>query len=441
MPIKVHVNGKMTVTPPLTPSRSEAVQELLSRKPGFLVRWGITIFFGVLLLLGFICWMIQYPDVVSGRARLTSINAPKPVPVKIAGKLVKLNVSEGDQVQAGSVIGFIESTAQHEEVLKLSKELESINDVVSRNREDQLPASIQFLTPGSGSLGELQQAAQSFMQDYITYRSFLAGGFYPKKRAMLALDVANLQKQRSNLQEQLSIQQQDLALAQKNFDANKQLNSEKYLSDLEYRNEESKLLGKRLSLPQLNSAIIANESQRIEKQKEILELESKTAEQRTVFLQALHTFQSHVEDWKKKYVLTAPVNGKVSFAGFFQENQQLRTDQIICFVSPGNSQYYAEMFIPQNNFGKVSAGQTVLLKFPAYPSHEFGYVKGRLEFISRMQADSGYLAKVILPNGLETDHRKQLQFHDGLLAEAEIITENTRLLERFYSSITKSMQR
>jgi multidrug efflux pump subunit AcrA (membrane-fusion protein) len=441
MPIKVHVNGKMTVTPPLTPTRSEAVQELLSRKPGFLVRWGITIFFGVLLCLGLVCWMIQYPDVVSGKARLTSINAPKPVPVKIPGKLVKLNVSEGDQVQAGSVLGFIESTAQHEEVLKLSKELESINDVVSRNREDLLPSGIQFLTPGSGSLGELQQAAQAFIQNYITYRSFLAGGFYPKKRAMLALDLANLQKLRSNLQEQLSIQQQDLALTQKNFEANKQLNSEKYLSDLEYRNEESKLLGKRLSLPQLNSAIIANESQRIEKQKEILELESKTAEQRTVFLQALHTFQSHVEDWKKKYVLTAPVDGKVSFAGFFQENQQLRAEQIICFVNPGNSQYYAEMFIPQNNFGKVSTGQTVLLKFPAYPSHEFGYVEGRLEFISRMQADSGYLAKVILPNGLQTDHRKQLQFHDGLMAEAEIITQNTRLLERFYSSITKSLRR
>ncbi|HEY0066328.1 MAG TPA: HlyD family efflux transporter periplasmic adaptor subunit [Flavisolibacter sp.] len=441
MPIKVHVNGKMTVTPPLAPSRSEAVQELLSRKPGFLVRWGITIFFGVLLCLGFVCWMIQYPDVVSARARLTSINAPKAVPVKINGKLVKLNVSEGDYVQAGSVIGFIESTAQHEEVMKLSTALESINGVVSRNREDLLPTGIQFLTPGSGSLGELQQAAQSFMQNYITYRSFLAGGFYPKKRSMLALDLANLQKQRSNLQEQLSIQQQDLALAQKNFDANKQLNREKYLSDLEYRNEESKLLGKRLSLPQLNSAIISNESQRIEKQKEILELESKTAEQRTVFLQALHTFQSHVEDWKKKYVLTAPVNGKVSFAGFFQENQQLRADQVICFVNPENSQYYAEMFIPQNNFGKVSAGQTVLLKFPAYPSHEFGYVRGRLEFISRMQADSGYLAKVILPNGLQTDHQKQLQFHDGLIAEAEIITENKRLLERFYSSITKSLQR
>lgn len=440
MPINVHVNGKMTVTPPLAPTRSEAVHELLSRKPGFMVRWGITIFFGVLLILVFICWMIQYPDVVNGKARLTSINAPKPVLVKTGGKLVRLNVAEGDKVQAGSVIGFIESTAQHEEVLNLSKTLVSINDMISRNREDQLPG-IHFLSPESVSLGELQQAAQSFMQSYITYRSFLTGGFYPKKRSMLTMDLANLQKQSANLREQLGIQQQDLALMQKNFDANKQLNSEKYLSDLEYRNEESKLLGKRLSLPQLNSAIISNESQRIEKQKEILELESKTAEQRTVFLQALHTFQSQLEDWKRKFVLAAPIDGTISFVGFFQENQQLRVDEVICFVNPENSQYYAEMFIPQVNFGKVSAGQTVLLKFPAYPSHEFGHVIGRLEFISRMQADSGYLAKVALPKGLQTDHKQQLQFHDGLIAEAEIITADSRLLERFYSNITKSLQR
>ena len=125
---------------------------------------------------------------------------------------------------------------------------------------------------------------------------------------------------------------------------------------------------------------------------------------------------------------------------FLQENHQLQNNQVICFVNPENAQYYAEVYIPQTNFGKVKTGQEVLLKFPAYPFQEYGSIKGTIDFISNITTDSGYLAKVILPQGLNTNYKKQIQFRDGLTSQGEIITANMRLLQRFYYSIIKQAQ-
>ncbi|MEJ7678496.1 MAG: HlyD family efflux transporter periplasmic adaptor subunit [Segetibacter sp.] len=222
---------------------------------------------------------------------------------------------------------------------------------------------------------------------------------------------------------------------------NEILKKEKVISELEYRNEKSKLLMKQLSIPQINEAIIANETQQNEKRKEIMELENTIAQQASVFQQALNTFKSAIDEWKKKYLLIAPVSGKISFAGFLQENQQLKIGQTVCFINPGNSKYFAETFIPQENFGKVKKGEKVLLKFSSYPSQEFGSVTGKLDFISAIPTDSGYIAKIILPDGLITNYNKEVQYREGLTANAEIITKNMRLIERLYYNLRKEVQR
>ena len=245
----------------------------------------------------------------------------------------------------------------------------------------------------------------------------------------------------SNLVQQKGLSEQDLALTQKTFDANQSLIDDKVISDLDYRNEKSKLINKQLSLPQINSSIISNESQQNEKQKEIMELNNTIAQQKNIFSQALNTFKSQVEDWKKKYLLTASADGKIAFASFLQENQQLKEGQVICFINPGNAEYYAQVYIPQSNFGKVQTGQQVLLKFPSYPFEQYGSVKGKIDFISNLPTDSGYLARVIFPNGLNTNHKKQIQFREGLQAQGEIITADMRLLERFYYNIIRQLNR
>jgi multidrug efflux pump subunit AcrA (membrane-fusion protein) len=418
--------------------RSELMEEIVSNKPGFLLRWGNLFFFLILILVGVACWFIKYPDIIYATAKLTSVNAPKPIVSLLNSKLVKLHVSENQQVNKGDVLGFIESTADHEEVSALAASLDTVQILVNNAQADKIRDRWRIVPT---QLGELQLAYQTFSQAFLSFDNYLMGGFYLKKKAMLLSDKENLQKMHKNLNEQRELQEQDLALVQKTFDANQSLKNEKVISDFDYRLEQSKLIGKKLTLPQIKSGIIANQSQQIEKEKEILELENSIQQQRLIFQQALHTFKSQVDEWKKKYILIAPISGKVAFASFIQVNQQLEANQTICYINPENSEYFAEVIIPQSNFGKVAIGQLVLLKFQSYPFQEFGAVQGKIEFISHIPGDSGYLAKVGLVNGLATNYRKPIQYRDGLLANAEVITQDMRLLERFYYSFLKQIKR
>ncbi len=436
--------------------RSEFVAEIISHKPGFIIRYGTIFFFFVLLLIGGICWFIQYPDIVHAKAKLTSINAPKPVITKQAGKLIKLFAIENQQAKKGDVLAFIESTASHEDIILLASIIDSMQMLLAQNKTESAINYFNSFSYAAASqtssqyfplrgiegalLGELQQQFQVFQQAFQNFSNYLQGGFYLRKKIMLLKDVNFMHRLQTNLQTQKKLNTADLALTQQTFTANESLKNDKVISEFDYRNEKAKLIGKKLTLPQITATIISNQNQQHEKQKEIMELENTIAQQKNIFTQALNTFKSQIDEWKKNYLLTAPIEGKIAFATFLQENQQLQANQTICFINPKNTQYYAEVYIPQTNFGKIKMGQEVLLKFPSYPSAEYGSVKGKIDFISNITADSGYFAKVILPNGLNTSYQKQIQFRDGLTAQGEIITANMRLLQRFYYSIVKQVQ-
>jgi HlyD family secretion protein len=258
---------------------------------------------------------------------------------------------------------------------------------------------------------------------------------------MLLTDMNNIIKLHAILEEQLSLLDKDLALSKQTFDANESLAKDKVISALDYRNEQSKLIAKQMSLPQLKSAIVSNESQQNNNRKEIAELENQITVQKNIFIQSLQSLLSEIQQWELKYILKSPANGIVEMSGFFQPNQFVKNGQILFYIQPDSNQYFIEILVPQYNFGKVNVGQEVLLKFQAYPHDQFGTVAGKIEFITTIPTDSGYLAKVILPNGLVSSYGKKLHYQFGLLAQADIITENMRLLERFYYNIRRQINR
>jgi HlyD family secretion protein len=145
-----------------------------------------------------------------------------------------------------------------------------------------------------------------------------------------------------------------------------------------------------------------------------------------------------VDDWMRRYVLRSPINGKVVFTMPLQENKFLQQGKLIGYIVPDNAQYYAEVNLSQNNFGKIDTGLQVQLRFDAYPYQEFGFVKGRLNYISRVSSDSGFLATVHLDNGIITNHNNKIQYKNGLKAQAIIVTKNLRLFQRIYYNIVKA---
>jgi HlyD family secretion protein len=413
------------------------VEEIISHRPPWIIRWGTVLFFFFLLVIGVICWFIKYPDIVTAQATLTSINAPKPVITTINAKLIKINVKENDTVKQNQVLGYLESTADHEEVLQLAANIDSIQLLLNQNRSEQIG---RFFNLTNAQLGELQIPYQTFSQAFLNFTGYLSDGFYLRKKRMLLIDKSNLVKLHTKKKKKKELEEQDLELSQKTFSANETLRNKKVLAELDYNDEKSKFLNKKMSVPQINNAIIGNESDQNAKEKEIAELDNTIIQQKIIFQQALSTLKSQVDEWEKKYLLIAPTDGKVAFVALIQENQQLQNNQTICYINPENTHYFAQLTIPQANLGKVTVGQKVLLKFSSYPFQEFGAVYGKIEFISPVATDAGYFAKIALQNGLTTNYGKQISYRDGLQGNAEIITHDLRLLQRFYFDLMKQVK-
>src|SRR3569623_1707218 len=90
---------------------TEEMQDIIGAPPGWLLRWGISLFFAVLVLIVVLGALIKYPDIVNAQLKVDSPNSPKPVVAKVSGKLVQLLVNENQMVKAGEPLAYLESTA------------------------------------------------------------------------------------------------------------------------------------------------------------------------------------------------------------------------------------------------------------------------------------------------------------------------------------------
>ena len=96
------------------------------------------------------------------------------------------------------------------------------------------------------------------------------------------------------------------------------------------------------------------------------------------------------------------------------------------------------MLVPATNSGKISSGQKVLIKLYNFRYQEFGIVEGRVQNISLTPDDKGnYYIDVLLPKGLKTSYNKTLPFDKEMKGNAEIVTQDLRLIERFFYLIRK----
>lgn len=415
-----------------TAQRSDVVQEIISARPGFIEKWGLLFCLGIFVLLLTATWFIQYPDVIQTRAILTAANAPKEIICRQEGRLIKICVHNGEWVSRNGIIGWMESTARHEDVIALSASLDSS---VAWLKKGQISKVMKTFALHYSNLGELQTGYQQFLAAWQQFDDYMINGFYERKRNLLQQDIHSLDSMRKTILLKQELTAQKMQLAEESYKMNRSLLDEKVLSRQEFRVEKGNYLNSEMAMPELTTSLLLNGTQQRDKQKELEQLEHDISLQMISFQQALQSFRSDVDNWMKAYVLQSPVEGKVFFVIPLQENQFIREGRLLGYINPDDSKYYMETYLEQRNFGKIDTGLKVLIRFDAYPYQEAGIVEGTLNYVSAVPSDSGFLATIRLNNGLVTDNQKNIPFKSGLTSDVLIVTHDRRLLERFYAGM------
>ncbi|UEG51472.1 HlyD family secretion protein [Mucilaginibacter daejeonensis] len=418
---------------------SEEVQDIIGAESPWLLRWGIMIYAGVLIMLLVLATRIQFPEVVKTQLKIISADAPKAVVTKLTAKLNTLLVHENQMVMSGQPLGYLESTANHNDVLSLLARLYKLKS--STLSEVDLAVFLGGTRDRNFSVGEIQNAYQTFTQSLIDYESMLHSGIYQKRKAYIQMSLSNISQRRQELTLQKHLAERDLKLAHDEYQMNQKLNDDGAETKAELRAAESRYILKQNPLIQTNATILTLENDYAGKEKEMLELENEARDEKQKFLQALNSLISAAEDWKSKYLLTASQSGKVSFAGIIQQNQVLHASQEVFYINPGNADYFGEMYVPHDNIGKIKVEQTVLIRLKGYPFEEYGQLVGKISTISDVPyKDSIFLSKVQLINSNVSDSHKPISLKQGMLADAQIITEKASVFQRIYRNILRVTQ-
>lgn len=209
MPAHIPNNEQLIHSDPPTRLLSNEIQEIISDKQNWMVQNGIVLFLFIMGCLIGATFFISYPDVVPVSAKLTSVNAPKEVKVKTEGKLVKLNTIERKNVSQNDILGFMESTANHLEVLTLSKSIDTLQQEIANKNYTHISS---YFSESFHDLGEIQQSYQVFKQSFALFKQYLTSGYFLRKKSMLEGDIAYLKRSHANLLQEKNMQQEDLSL-------------------------------------------------------------------------------------------------------------------------------------------------------------------------------------------------------------------------------------
>jgi len=408
--------------------RSTEVQEILSRPPKWMVQWGITIVFIVVALLVTGSWFFKYPDIISANIVLTTENPPAPVVAKISGKIQNLFIGDNQRVRKNDVLAVLENPADFKSIQTLKKLL------VDFNANFKLGEAFLF-SKYPLTLGSVQSLYASFVKNIEAYNQMIRLNYHDQKIELYQQELKKYGKYLSHLEKQNRLLGDDFKLVQKQFFRDSALNAQSMLSDADFEKSKSQLIAKQYSLEQ-NSASIASIHLQMETLKQnILELELQKEQQlsdyHSLIDESYKNLRAAIDSWNYQYTLVSPTDGRVTFNQFWNENQSVKAGETVMTIIPEDEgEIIGKVQLTFQGAGKVKPGQQANIQFANYPYMEFGMVKGTVQSISLAPNNNFYTAEIELPNGLTTFYGIELDFKQQMTGNAEIITEDIRLLER-----------
>ncbi len=420
--------------------RSEDVQEILTKVPNWMIRWGSVLFLLLILLLLGISWFVKYPDIIAAETIVTTQIPPQKEYAKITGKLDVILVKNNEQIKSNTSLGIIENTANYNDVFKLKSILDTIkvNNKYFSFPMDSLP--ILFL-------GDIEPDFTLFENNYIQY--VLNKELQPFSNEAMANRITSteLRRRLANLKSQKELQNSELNFKNKDIERYKTLFEKGVISAQEYENKQLEYLQAERNFKMMSSNVsqlresISN-AHRTSKDTEI----SRTKEEMILLknvIQSFNQLKKSIKDWELQYVLQSDIEGKVSFLNIWNKNQTVNQGDLVFTIIPtDNDEFIAKLKAPSQNSGKIKIGQKVNIKLQNYPETEFGMLTGTVKNISLIPDKDGfYLVDVSLPKELITSYNKEIVFKQEMRGIAEIITEDLRLIDRFFYQFRNILKR
>ncbi|RLD47854.1 MAG: hypothetical protein DRI94_13370, partial [Bacteroidetes bacterium] len=292
--------------------RSEEVQEIIGTPPAKIVRIGITILFILITVLLIGSFFFKYPDIITARISVKGDNPPAEIQARATGKIIKLNVKDKDKVSKNQVLAIIENTCNYSDLIKLKKELKTIE-------EHSLTLSsfvLSYHFSENYQVGELQKAYSGLIGQIKEYKDYTEFDYHDKKNIAYKKQIVALTKYLMNLKSQINLSKTDLNLSEKQLQRDSGLYKKEFLSLADFEKSKSNVISKKNTYESLKSSFSNVEIRITETEQNILETEIQKVTQKRDYesriTETIANLNAQIKLWEQTYLLTSPVKGIVN---------------------------------------------------------------------------------------------------------------------------------
>jgi len=445
-------------------THSDDVDELLTQMPGWPLRWGISLMFGVVLLLLGLAWFIKYPDVIKGKITITTNTPPATVVARASGPVHLLAIDK-TLLTANEVFATIGGTARYSDVQVLRNGLDAFQPIFDTDQLAEGPRSASLLLPDGLELGELQTPYNVLLLRWKEWQALgVRGNSNLQRKGIVNEQINGLYQVGNRLNRQMELLQQEYTLLLRTYETRyKPLQQSGSISIEQLEVKRDELITKSKAIEAARATISENENRiiglRSQKAEYDFDQTDRQLAARNGLRDAFTGLLNAITAWETTYVLKAPIDGRLNYLNFMHENSVLVAGQEVAGIVPGperqgaaqrgsavpglSGSYVGELFIEPSGSGKVAVGQAVNITLLSFGKKEFGMLRGRVATVADIsttlsaggQPRTVYKLYVALPGGLTTTVNKKLPFRYGLEGTAEVITKDVRVLERIFDSI------
>jgi HlyD family secretion protein len=405
---------------------SDQVDEIISKPPARIIRWGTLIIFSVFVLLVTLASIIKYPDVIPAPIEITTTNPPVILVSKITGRINKLYVENGQNVSEGTLMAVMETAASIEEFRYLKTVTDTISDITLLS-----PANF----PQCSQLGEIQPFYSSFLRALAEYEIYVKNDIYGSRITSALEEISALNEYITRLRAKERLLSENLELESRQYSRDSILHINKVLSESSFETSRQTWNRSRLSLQEVRIEQSARSIDLAQKNKALQDYRIMREEEREKLASSLREswqkLRAEIHIWENTYLLVSPVTGRVTFTKYWSENQSVMTDEQVLTVIPEMSgDYLGRIRLSMTRSGKVTPGRDVYIKLSGYPYLEYGMLRGRVISKSMVPSGDSYVIEVSFPSGLITLYGRKLEFNQNMQGIAEIVTDDLRLIQK-----------
>lgn len=327
------------------------------------------------------------------------------------GVVTRVDIPEGGRVEAGQTIA----------VISIPRATASGGDTAAELQ--------QHLSRRIDGLASAQSAQKQLLSAQATG---------------LTNQLAVARRELVQIEAEIGTRKEQLRLAKETLERLRQLHAEKYVSELQLKQQESSTLAQVSEVQILERQAISARRLIAQLQQATQELPGQRQASQAGFQRDLAMLEQEQVELQARHemAIVAPVSGVIA-TQLFKAGQAVQAGQLMLSVLPGNGSLEAELLVPSRAIGFIEPGDKVMLRYEAYPYQKFGHHQGRVARISRStvnaqpntlgsgnsSAEPLYRVNVTLDRQIITAYGRPEPLKPGMLLDADVLGEQRTLIE------------